>query len=153
MLIPVSTSDCLQAREDASARLDGELSELGTARLELHLRDCAECSAYAAEIETIAAGLRAAMLERPERRIVLPERRRLPLHAAVAAVAVVAAAAASSIAIAEGLGSGSKQAETIASSPSALAALRTDVLDQHLFAMLRRAEPQGNIQVGRVIFA
>jgi anti-sigma factor RsiW len=153
MLIPVPTSDCVQAREDASTRLDGELSELGTARLELHLRDCLECSAYTAEIETIAARLRAAMLERPASRIVLPQRRRLPLHAAVAAVAVVAAVAASSIAIAQGLGSGSKPAATIASSPSALAALRTDALDQHLFAMLRRAEPQGSAQVGRVIFA
>jgi predicted anti-sigma-YlaC factor YlaD len=153
MLIPVPTSDCLQAREAASARLDGELSELGTARLELHLRDCLECSAYAAEIETIADRLRAAVLERPESRIALPQRRRLPLHAAVAAVAVVAAVAASSIALERGLGTGNKPASATAVTPSALAALRTDILDQHLFAMLRRAEPQGNIQVGRIIFA
>ena len=66
MLNLVRQSDCAQAREAASARLDCELSELEAARFELHLRDCAECRAYAHEIETITAGLRAAPLERPK---------------------------------------------------------------------------------------
>lgn len=65
MLTPVPTSDCLLAREAASARLDGELSELETARLELHLRDCAACSAYASELDTIAVRLRTAPWSRP----------------------------------------------------------------------------------------
>lgn len=153
MLIPGPTSDCPQAREDASARLDGELSEFGTARLELHLGDCAECSAYVAELEVIALRLRTAALARPESRIVLPHRRRLPLQAAAAAVALVAAVTVSSIALDRGLGSGSEPATTTAIS-SELAALRSDVLNQHLFAMLRRKTgPQGSFQVGRDIFA
>jgi predicted anti-sigma-YlaC factor YlaD len=151
--MPLPTSDCLQAREDASARLDGELSELQAARLELHLRDCSECSAYAAEIAAVALHLRAAPLERPERRIVLPSRRRLPIQAAAAAVAVAAALVVSSVALQRGLGGGGKETTTTTGTPSALAALRADQLDQHLFAMLRRPEPQGSHQVGRIIFA
>jgi predicted anti-sigma-YlaC factor YlaD len=153
MLTSVPKSDCLQAREDVSARLDGELSELGTARLELHLRDCAECSAYAAEIEAVALRLRATEPERPERPIVLPHRRRLPIPATAAAVAAAAAVAISAAALANGLGSGSKPARGAVGMPADLAGLRADALDQHLFAMLRSTEPQRQLLGGRVIFA
>ena len=150
MLISLPTSDCLQAREAASARLDGELSELETARLELHLRDCAECHAYAAEIATIALQLRAAPLEQPLSRIELPQRRRLPVHAAVAAVALVAAVAGSSIAVGRALGPhASKPAATATVD---LLALHSDTAKQHLLAMLRGTAPHGAFQVGRVIF-
>ena len=63
MLTPVPPSDCARAREFASARLDGELAELQAAQLEAHLRSCPECRAYAAGIEVITLGLRAAPLE------------------------------------------------------------------------------------------
>ena len=66
MLTPVPRSDCTAAREAASARLDGELSELEAARLDLHLRGCAECRVYAEGIQAIAAELRAAPLEPPQ---------------------------------------------------------------------------------------
>jgi len=53
----------MSARETASARLDGEVSELEAARLDAHLSGCAECRLFAAEIGSIAVGLRAAALE------------------------------------------------------------------------------------------
>ncbi len=104
MLTPVPPTDCMLACESASARLDNELSELESARLDAHLRGCAECRAYAAEIGAIAVRLRGAALERPSHGVVLPRRRRVSgarLQAAVTAVAVsvVAAAAGSSFAL------------------------------------------------------
>ena len=42
MLSQVPPNDCLRARESISARLDGELSELGVARLAAHLRGCTD---------------------------------------------------------------------------------------------------------------
>ena len=87
MLSLVPQSDCAQAREGVSARLDGELSEHENARLDMHLRGCAECRAYAGEVETITAGLRATPLERPEIRVIMPHRRRIPMPPAAAATA------------------------------------------------------------------
>jgi hypothetical protein len=77
----------------------------------------------------------------------------LPIKAAVVAVGVAPALVVSSVALQRGLGGGGKETTTTTGTPSALAALRADQLDQHLFAMLRRPEPQGSHQVGRIIFA
>src|SRR5262245_25225800 len=63
MLTPVPPTECMQAREAASLRLDGELSELESVRLGLHLRDCEDCRVYAREIAAITLELRAAPLE------------------------------------------------------------------------------------------
>src|SRR5437588_1502744 len=98
--------DCMQARESISTQLDGELSELGSARLSAHLRDCASCSAYALDAAAITTRLRTAPLEQPSLRIALPRRRRRPgFQVAAAAAAVVAVAAASSLAIQQSFGS------------------------------------------------
>jgi anti-sigma factor RsiW len=87
-----------------SAQLDGELSELGSARLSAHLRDCPACTAYALEMGAIAARLRSAALEQPVRPIELPQRQRFRVTARAAAAAV-AVAAGVSLALGHALGS------------------------------------------------
>ena len=154
MLIPVPTSDCLQAREAASARLDGELSELESARLNAHLRECAASSVYALEVSAIAETIRGAPLARPQLDLTLPRRRALPVvRVAAAAAAIFLVAAGSTLALQRGLGSGSKPAATVIGPPSILAGLRADAVDQRLFAMLRPQVASRSHQVGRVIFA
>lgn len=88
----VPPDDCRRARASMSARLDGELSELGEARLTAHLRACPACAAYALEVAAIATRMRQAALERPGRPIEIRRRRGIGASAA-AAVAVAAAAA------------------------------------------------------------
>lgn len=88
----VPPDDCRRARASISVRLDGELSELGQARLAAHLRACPACAAYALEIAAVATRMRQAPLERPGRPIEIRRRRGIGASAA-AAVAVAAAAA------------------------------------------------------------
>jgi predicted anti-sigma-YlaC factor YlaD len=145
MLTPVPPTDCMLARESASARLDNELSELENARLDAHLRGCAECLAYAEEIGAIAVRLRAAALERPAERFVLPRRRvfsgvRLQAAVAAAAVAVVAAVAGSSFTLGHFLGVRNSPVET-STAAADLLSLRADSTQQHLLAMLPQLEP------------
>ncbi len=156
MLSPVPKSDCLQAREAASARLDGELSELETARLTAHLRECVACSVYALELSAIADSLRSAELEQPQLDLTLLRRRAVPgLRVAAAAAAVLAAAGVSAYAVGHGLGAGNRPAKApIQASAPSLAGLQADTRNQHLFAMLRPVTPQqGEVQAGRIIFA
>jgi anti-sigma factor RsiW len=87
MLTPVPLSDCEQARQGVSAQLDGELPELGSARLAAHLRECPACSAYAFEVAAVATRIRSAPLERPAARIQLRHPRRPATRATVVAVA------------------------------------------------------------------
>jgi predicted anti-sigma-YlaC factor YlaD len=87
---------CRQGRELISLRLDDELSELEQARLDSHLRVCADCRAYEADLTGATRMLRTAALAPVERSFVLPQRRRLPLRSlqvgAAAALVVVATA-------------------------------------------------------------
>jgi anti-sigma factor RsiW len=145
MLTPVPPTECMLACESASARLDNELSELENARLDAHLRGCAECLAYAEEIGAIAVRLRAAALERPAERFVLPRRRvfsgvRLQAAVAAAAVAVVAAVAGSSFTLGHFLGVRNSPVET-STVAADLLSLRADSTQQHLLAMLPQLEP------------
>ena len=48
---------CERARQWASLRLDGELSELENALLDAHLGRCQACSGFVREAESIAAAL------------------------------------------------------------------------------------------------
>jgi anti-sigma factor RsiW len=106
MLTPVPATECTRAREAASARLDGELSELELAQLEIHLAGCLECAEYAVLIEDTTLRLRAADLIQPEEPIIVPRlRRRLRIMPAAAAAAVIAGVAASSFALGGALGS------------------------------------------------
>ena len=137
MLNLVPQSDCAQAREAASARLDCELSELDAVRLDVHLRACAECRAYAREIETITVGLRAVPLERPEIRVIMPRRRRIrvPAAAAVAAAVVLTAVAGSSFALGRAL-NGQGVSARMVTGPVYLGA-HADANHEHLLALLR----------------
>lgn len=72
----LSPTDCARARESVSAQLDGELPELELDRLETHLRICPACAVWAEEVRDITTQLRAASLEEPAERFVLPRLRR-----------------------------------------------------------------------------
>src|SRR5882757_7711975 len=103
MLSAIPPSDCQSARESISAGLDGELSELEVAGLDKHLRDCAECTAFAAQLHALHSELCAAPLEQPQIQVFVPlfvpARRSLGrLRAAVAVAALVAVAGGSSFA-------------------------------------------------------
>ena len=95
-LIRTSYSVCDRAREAMSLELDGELSELGRARLDAHLDRCPDCSAFEAESSAVAQLLREAPCEEMSIPIVLPRARRLSMArmaqagTAAAAVALVA---------------------------------------------------------------
>lgn len=143
MLTPVPPTECMRARESASAQLDGELSELEAARLDAHLRDCGECSAWAREVAGIAFELRRASLVRPRREVTLPPMavvKAMHLRAAGIAAAVVVGAAGLSFALGGLVGTNG----TNGSQPTAtadLASLRADTTQQHLLAMIRRLGP------------
>jgi predicted anti-sigma-YlaC factor YlaD len=145
MLTPVSAIECVQARESASARLDGELPELDEARLTAHLRDCADCRAFAEDAAALAATLRTAPLERPETPVADLPSYRGPLRAirmqsAVAAVALVAVAAAASFVFGRALGT-SGNTPPPAVTAANVVTLPSDFTQQHLLAMLSRLEP------------
>jgi predicted anti-sigma-YlaC factor YlaD len=96
---PLRPRTCEDAREWASAELDGELSEFEEFLLREHLRTCSECAEYAGLIRTTTDAIRATpvMLPAP---VSLPARRRaFPLRA------VSIASAAAAIAAAVGIGS------------------------------------------------
>jgi len=156
MLTPVPPTDCMLARESASARLDGELSELESARLDAHLRGCADCSAYAAEIGAIAVRLRGAALERPGQQIVLPRRRvlsgaRMQVAAAAAAVLVAAAAAVSSFTLGHAFTAARSSTPQLhgTGATADLASLRADTTLQHLLAMSADLEPVPAVRPGQ----
>jgi predicted anti-sigma-YlaC factor YlaD len=81
-----------------SQELDGELSQLERAMVAAHLQRCDPCRAFREDVIAITGALRDAPLERLERAVVLPSRRRARF-----ATAQVAAAAAS-VAVAIGFG-------------------------------------------------
>ncbi len=85
---------CERARQWASLRIDGELSELEDALLEKHLEGCVSCSGFAVRLAATADAVRAVPLERPEISYPRFERPviRLPVGRRVAIVAVAAAA-------------------------------------------------------------
>jgi hypothetical protein len=90
---------CERARQWASLRVDGELSELEGALLEKHLDGCAMCRSFAARVATTTELVRATPQERPDL-VFTPPRRpvlRLPVGRRVAIVAVAAAAALGSL--------------------------------------------------------
>ena len=154
MLNLVPPNDCLRARESASARLDGELSELGAARLAAHLRACDDCRSYASELESVAGLLRAAPLELPEVAFALPSRRRVPgLQIAAVAAAAVAVVAGSSFALgrALGTGSGASTATGAVVTGADILSVRADSTHQHILAMVRHLQPHGTLRIGSVI--
>ena len=59
-VLPRPSLPCERAREWASLRLDGELSQLESAMLESHLARCAACHAVVSRTEAFTTALRAA---------------------------------------------------------------------------------------------
>jgi anti-sigma factor RsiW len=87
---------CDRAREWASLRLDGELSELESALLAAHVERCVDCRAFTDDVDAATAALRDAQLEPLTAPVVLPRRtaraRTRALQASAAAALVVTAA-------------------------------------------------------------
>ncbi|MDQ3778442.1 MAG: zf-HC2 domain-containing protein [Actinomycetota bacterium] len=89
------TKQCERARESASLRLDGELSEFEQALLTAHLSRCEACRVFAHELDAVTARIREAPLEPLEQPVALPTRRRLvtrrPVEIAAAAALMLTA--------------------------------------------------------------
>jgi anti-sigma factor RsiW len=88
------TKQCERARECASLRLDGELSEFEQALLAAHLARCEACRSFAAELDAVTTRLRSAPLEPLEQPVALPARRRIsrrPVEVAAAAALMLTA--------------------------------------------------------------
>ena len=81
------TKQCERARECASLRLDGELSEFEQALLGAHLERCKPCRSFAAELDAFTVRLRSAPLEPLRQPVTLPARRRISLRRAEVAAA------------------------------------------------------------------
>jgi hypothetical protein len=83
---------CDRAREYASLRLDGELSDFESALLDSHLDRCPSCRVFADDLVGLTGRLRTATLERPTIALTLPQRRFAAVRgfqASAAAAAVV----------------------------------------------------------------
>ena len=148
MLTPVPPTACQRAREAVSIQLDGELSELGSARLAAHLRECEACAAYALEVAATTTRLRSAPLEQPNIEVDLPSRRR---RVAVPLAVAAAALAAGVVAVGQALTSGGPPASPTSAGVRNLAVLRAEVSDQHLLAMLRKLPPADEVRLGRIV--
>lgn len=94
-------SVCRRVRAQVSLRLDGELSQLETRMLEVHLGRCASCSGYAADVERFTAELRSAPLEPLVRPAFVERGRRRLAHARLQGGAVAAALAIVAIGVAQ----------------------------------------------------
>jgi ferric-dicitrate binding protein FerR (iron transport regulator) len=88
-LVKPMTKQCERARECASLRLDAELSEFEQALLTAHLERCEPCRSFAHELESLTNHVRSTPLDRLERPVSLPSRRRFasrrPVEIAAAA--------------------------------------------------------------------
>jgi anti-sigma factor RsiW len=107
---------CERSRQSISLRLDGQLSLFESALLDRHLRGCAECRAFAADVVEQTQLLRAAPLELPERAVELelPVRPQQRVRAAAVTLAgVLAAAAATVVLVGHPAGASSKSAHRL----------------------------------------
>ena len=75
-LVKPMTRQCERARECASLRLDGELSEFEVALLTAHLTRCEPCRSFARELESVTNHVRSTPLAHLEQPIALPAARR-----------------------------------------------------------------------------
>lgn len=89
-LVMPMTKQCERARECASLRLDGELSEFEQALLVAHLARCEPCRSFAHELESLTTHIRATPLEPLEQPVSLPVRRRLAMRRPVEIAAAAA---------------------------------------------------------------
>lgn len=94
-LVKPMTNQCERAREGASLRLDGELSEFEQALLVAHLAQCEPCSSFARELDSLTDHMRSTPLAGLDQPVALPSRRRLvsrrPVEIAAAAALMLTA--------------------------------------------------------------
>jgi anti-sigma factor RsiW len=94
MTIRPHPRSCERAREWASLRLDGELSEFEQVWLATHLERCPDCAAYAHGVTAATGAIRGASPLRLSEPVTLPRSRRIPVRAVSAATAAAAIVAA-----------------------------------------------------------
>jgi predicted anti-sigma-YlaC factor YlaD len=124
---------CDRAREYASLRLDGELSDFESALLDSHIERCPSCRAFAEDLVGVTERLRTAPLERPLIVVSLPQRR----FAALRTMQVSAAAAA--IVSIVGIGALFGMLHASATTPARAAKLGSMAQEKREFRDLRRA--------------
>jgi anti-sigma factor RsiW len=90
---------CERARQWASLRLDGELSELEEVLLEKHLEGCSACLAFEARMQRTTELVRLTPAEIPQLDFAPPPRRLVtfPVNRRIAVVGIAAAAALGSL--------------------------------------------------------
>jgi predicted anti-sigma-YlaC factor YlaD len=125
---------CDRAREYASLRLDGELSDFERALLDSHLERCPSCHAFADDLVGVTDRLRTAPLEQPALAITLPRRRFAPVRGAQ--VSAAAAAIVSVVGIGTLFGLLNSSASTPARGAAKLSSMASENRD---FRDLRRA--------------
>ncbi len=125
---------CDRAREYASLRLDGELSDFESALLDSHLERCPSCRTFADDLVAVIDRLRAAPLEQPSTAVALPRRRFAPLRG------IQVGAAAASVVTAIGIGALFGFLESSATTPArGVAEVGGMANDDREFRDLRRA--------------
>jgi predicted anti-sigma-YlaC factor YlaD len=124
---------CDRAREYASLRLDGELSDFESALLDSHIERCPSCRAFADDLVGVTDRLRTAPLEQPSIAIALPRRR----YAALRGFQVSAAAAA--IVSVVGIGALFGLLHSSATTPSHAVKFGSMASEKREFRDLRRA--------------
>src|SRR5215210_1098547 len=124
---------CDRAREYASLRLDGELSDFESALLDSHIERCPSCRAFAEDLVGVTERLRTAPLEQTTIAITLPRRR----YAALRGVQVSAAAAV--LVSVVGIGTLFGLLHSSATTPARVAKLGSMASEKREFRDLRRA--------------
>jgi predicted anti-sigma-YlaC factor YlaD len=124
---------CDRAREYASLRLDGELSDFESALLDSHIERCPSCRAFADDLVGVTERLRSAPLEQATIVVSLPQRR----FAALRTMQVSAAAAA--VVSVVGIGALFGMLHSSATTPGRVAKLGSMAQERREFRDLRRA--------------
>ena len=131
-------TECAWARQAASARIDGELDDGESFRLDGHLRVCLGCFLHAADIGSLAIAIRNGALEQPAARMFTPGSPR-PRRRRVGAVAVGATLAVAAGGAWLGLGQlsgGSRSPFTTAIAAGDAKSARADATRQHVLVRL-----------------
>jgi predicted anti-sigma-YlaC factor YlaD len=139
------SNDCDRLREQVSASLDGELSQLESARLRAHLARCATCRAFAATAGAASRLLQTSPLEELEFAIALPSRRRLAA-ARKLQVASAAAALTVTVGLSAALGTLSSRSRAHVSAPVAHNS-RLRFPEQELKMLHQASEARANLVI------
>jgi predicted anti-sigma-YlaC factor YlaD len=139
------SNDCDRLREQASAALDGELTQLESARLQAHLAGCASCRTFAATAGAASQLLQTTPLEELQFPVALPSRRRL---AAARKLQVAAAAAALTVTVGLSAALGTLGSEPrVHASARALHSSRLRFPEQELKMLHQASEARANLVI------